>query len=455
MSIVGGHDPVLCFELPIFKGSYPTGWVFRTERYFSVDGMGDNDKVAEQLSVWKIRPSPGSNGWNPAPRSKAGQISRSASSTDSTLHKRALRMRDLRQSLTLADYRRDFEMLYAGLRDLSDDLIIDIFINGLQPEEFLPETLKLWGDILDTPVVVLVDNGASHNFISSKTVAALRLTITPTGNFGVKVDDGHEVSGSGICSSVPLRLGHLFLHLDFLPFPLQGVDIILGCDWLWALGDLTANWNMLTLRFLHQGRPMVLHDNVSLTRSQVSYRTFLKHCRDYDYGFWVDLHSFLPKENSAAITMNNAVQHLLKQYDALLQPPLQLPPTRAQDHAIRLYDGAAPPNCRPYRYPHFQKDKIERIVGDMLAAEINKPSRSPFSSPVFEVLKQNALHMNPKECCWAQHQIDYLGHLISAEGVSADPAKVACMIHWPHPSTIKDLQGFLGLAGYYRRFVKD
>jgi len=74
---------------------------------------------------------------------------------------------------------------------------------------------------------------------------------------------------------------------------------------------------------------------------------------------------------------------------------------------------------------------------------------------IFEVLRSNQLFIKKTKCAFGQRQLEYLGHLISKEGVSIDPKKVEAMVAWPKPKTVKALRGFLGLTGYYCRFVKD
>lgn len=57
--------------------------------------------------------------------------------------------------------------------------------------------------------------------------------------------------------------------------------------------------------------------------------------------------------------------------------------------------------------------------------------------------------------CFAEKQVEYLGHIILGERVQADHEKIEDMKNWPIPRSVKQLRGFLGLTGFYRRFVKD
>ena len=70
-------------------------------------------------------------------------------------------------------------------------------------------------------------------------------------------------------------------------------------------------------------------------------------------------------------------------------------------------------------------------------------------------LADNQLVCKRTKCAFAQTSVEYLGHVISDKGVSMDKSKIECILSWPVPKSVKELRGFLGLTGYYRRFVKD
>nr|GMD87017.1 putative mitochondrial protein [Ipomoea batatas] len=73
---------------------------------------------------------------------------------------------------------------------------------------------------------------------------------------------------------------------------------------------------------------------------------------------------------------------------------------------------------------------------------------------VLVIMRQHQLLAKITKCFFAQKQVEYLGHIISGEGLQTDPAKLEVVVAWPKPLSVKALRGFLGLAGYYRRFIK-
>ena len=73
---------------------------------------------------------------------------------------------------------------------------------------------------------------------------------------------------------------------------------------------------------------------------------------------------------------------------------------------------------------------------------------------VLSRLRDAQLKLSPKKCSLFQSEVKYLGHVISHEGVSTDPLKIAAISDWPVPTNIRDLRSFLGLCSYYRRFVR-
>jgi len=73
---------------------------------------------------------------------------------------------------------------------------------------------------------------------------------------------------------------------------------------------------------------------------------------------------------------------------------------------------------------------------------------------VFQILDNHHFLVKLSKCEFAKQELEYLGHTISIQGVATEPTKIQAIAKWPVPSTVKELRGFLGLTGYYRRFIK-
>lgn len=74
---------------------------------------------------------------------------------------------------------------------------------------------------------------------------------------------------------------------------------------------------------------------------------------------------------------------------------------------------------------------------------------------VLQVLEQNTLYVKLSKCVFGVEEIEYLGHVVSGKGVAMEATKIEAVLKWPTPPNLKQLRGFLGLTGYYRRFIKS
>jgi len=69
-------------------------------------------------------------------------------------------------------------------------------------------------------------------------------------------------------------------------------------------------------------------------------------------------------------------------------------------------------------------------------------------------LREVNLKLNPNKCCFAVKSITFLGHVVSKEGTRPDPGKIEAILHFPTPKTVTSVKSFLGLTGYYRKYIR-
>lgn len=74
---------------------------------------------------------------------------------------------------------------------------------------------------------------------------------------------------------------------------------------------------------------------------------------------------------------------------------------------------------------------------------------------VLHLMQNNTLHANLKKCAFGVEKIHHLGHINSHKGVQTELDKIQAVVGWPIPKNLKQFKGFLGLTGYYRRFIHD
>ena len=72
----------------------------------------------------------------------------------------------------------------------------------------------------------------------------------------------------------------------------------------------------------------------------------------------------------------------------------------------------------------------------------------------FDRLREHGLKLKPSKCQLVRQEVNYLGHLVSANGIRTDPEKISRVKEWPKLTNRKGVLQFLGFAGYYRRYVK-
>ncbi len=73
---------------------------------------------------------------------------------------------------------------------------------------------------------------------------------------------------------------------------------------------------------------------------------------------------------------------------------------------------------------------------------------------VMDVLRQNSILIKMSKCSWGQTELPYLGHIVSKDGIKVDPKKIEAVSSWPEPTNLNEIQQFLGLTNFFRKYIQ-
>ena len=154
---------------------------------------------------------------------------------------------------------------------------------------------------------------------------------------------------------------------------------------------------------------------------------------------------------------------------------------RSGYHQLRIRESDIPKTTFRTRYGHYEflvmsfeltnapaafVDLMNRVfrpyldrfvivfINDILVYSISELEHERHLDSVLQTLRQNQLYAKFKKCEFWLSRVGFIGHVVFADGIYVDSQKVEAVANWEQPTTVTEVRSFLGLAGYYRRFIE-
>ncbi|GJY13722.1 putative reverse transcriptase domain-containing protein [Tanacetum coccineum] len=335
---------------------------------------------------------------------------------------------------------------------------------------------------------VLFDTGADRSFVS--TAFSSQMDIMPSTldhYYDVELADGRIIGLNTILRGCILNLLNHPFNINLMPVELGSFDAIIGMDWLAKYQAIIVCAEKI-VQYMLKGCPVFL---AHVTTNEVEDKSEKKRLEDVP--IVRDFPEIFPEDLSG------------------------LPPTRQVEFQIDLVPGAAPVARAPYRLAPSEMKELSEQLKELSDKGFIRPSSSPWGAPVLfvkkkdgsfrmcidyrelnkltvknryplpriddlfdqlqgssvyskidlskqeheehlkiilELLKKEELYAKFSKCEFWIPKVQFLGHVIDSEGIHVDPAKIESIKDWTSPKSPTEIRQFLGLAGYYRRFIE-
>ncbi|KAL0384683.1 UNVERIFIED_CONTAM: Retrovirus-related Pol polyprotein from transposon.6 [Sesamum radiatum] len=333
--------------------------------------------------------------------------------------------------------------------------------------------------IFDVEAYVLIDPGSTHSYISSELASKIPGENSPLGyNLMVYLPVGGSVVVNSVRKGSLVRIGDVNLPVDLIVMDLKEFDVILGMDWLTqhrAVIDcykkevMIESFGESRVVFVgdRQVVPVCVISALEARRLMLEGEAYLAHVID-----------------SRRVTVKN--KYPLPRIDDLLDQlkgatTFSKIDLRSGYWQLRIAEKDIPKTAFRTRYGHYEflvmpfgltnapaafmalmnrtfQEYLDRFVivfiDDILVYSKNREEHEQHLRIVLQILKEKELYAKLSKCEFWVNQVVFLGHVISGDGVMPDPSKVKAIMEWRVPKNVTEVRSFLGLAGYYRRFVE-
>ncbi|GKB25672.1 reverse transcriptase domain-containing protein [Tanacetum coccineum] len=245
---------------------------------------------------------------------------------------------------------------------------------------------------------LLFDYGADKSFISISLASKLNnLSITIDTFYDIEMADGNLVSTNTVIKGCTLTLLDQPFEINLMLIKLGSFNVVIGMDWL----------SKYHAKILCDEK--VVH--IPINGETLIIRVMEK------------------KSDEKRLEDIPVVKEFL---DVFPEDLPGLPPVHQVEFQIDLFPKAAPVARTPYRLAPSEMQELYNQLQELADRGFIRPSTSPCGAPV----------------------LFFLGHLIDSQGLHVDPAKIKVVKNWTSPTTPTEVRQFLGLAGYYRRFIE-
>nr|GFA58689.1 retrotransposon protein, putative, Ty3-gypsy subclass [Tanacetum cinerariifolium] len=324
---------------------------------------------------------------------------------------------------------------------------------------------------------LLFDTGADRSFMSTVFSSLIDIVPTPLGNiYDVKLADGKIVGVNTIIRGCTLNfLNHLF-NIDLMPVELGSFDVIIGMYWLRSNNGRESRLTIISCskaqEYMVKGCQIFLAQISAKKEEDKSEGKQIKDVpivQDFPKVFPEDLLS-LPLARPVELQTD-----LIPGAAPIARAPYRLAPSKMKELSEQLQElsdkGFIRPSSSPWGAPVLfvkKKDGSFRMCIDY--RELNKltvKNRYPLpriddlfdqlqgSSVYSKIYLRSGYHrLRVREQDVPKTKVQFLGHVIDSRGIYVDPAKIETIKDWASPKTPTKIRQFLGLAGYYRRFIE-